>query len=72
MPDGARHRRPARWRVVVICGDGFEQLAIAMAARVYMNKKPVGDLSGSIDEASAAALRLDGVRFVAQREQARQ
>src|SRR6266513_3769280 len=54
--------------VVVICGDRFEQLAIAMAA-AYLNK-PVahiegGDRSGSIDESVRHAItKLAHIHFV--------
>src|SRR5213595_2011502 len=45
--------------IVVICGDRFEQLAIAMAA-AYLNKTLAhiegGDLSGSIDESVRHAI----------------
>src|SRR6266699_3728554 len=45
--------------IVVICGDRFEQLAIAMAA-AYLNKTIAhiegGDLSGSIDESVRHAI----------------
>src|ERR1700730_11758012 len=54
--------------VVVICGDRFEQLAIAMAA-AYLNKTIAhiegGDLSGSIDESVRHAItKLAHLHFV--------
>ena len=54
--------------VVVICGDRFEQLAIAMAA-AYLNKTIVhiegGDLTGSIDESVRHAItKLAHIHFV--------
>jgi UDP-hydrolysing UDP-N-acetyl-D-glucosamine 2-epimerase len=54
--------------IVVICGDRFEQLAIAMAA-AYLNKTIAhiegGDLSGSIDESVRHAItKLAHVHFV--------
>ena len=54
--------------VVVICGDRFEQLAIAMAA-AYLNKTVAhiegGDVSGSIDESVRHAItKLAHVHFV--------
>src|SRR6476660_4583637 len=54
--------------VVVICGDRFEQLAIAMAA-AYMNKTIAhiegGDRSGSIDESVRHAItKLAHLHFV--------
>src|SRR5947207_14572971 len=54
--------------VVVICGDRFEQLAIAMAA-AYLNKTIAhiegGDLTGSIDESVRHAItKLAHIRFV--------
>jgi UDP-hydrolysing UDP-N-acetyl-D-glucosamine 2-epimerase len=54
--------------IVVICGDRFEQLAIAMAA-AYLNKTVAhiegGDLSGSIDESVRHAVtKLAHVHFV--------
>src|SRR5437764_4691150 len=54
--------------VVVICGDRFEQLAIAMAA-AYLNKTIAhiegGDLSGSIDESVRHAItKLAHIHFV--------
>src|SRR5689334_16429391 len=54
--------------VVVICGDRFEQLAIAMAA-AYLNKTIAhiegGDLSGSIDESVRHAItKLSHLHFV--------
>jgi UDP-hydrolysing UDP-N-acetyl-D-glucosamine 2-epimerase len=54
--------------VVVICGDRFEQLAIAMAA-AYMNKTIAhiegGDLTGSIDESVRHAItKLAHIHFV--------
>src|SRR5580765_1124481 len=54
--------------VVVICGDRFEQLAIAMAA-AYLNKTIAhiegGDVSGSIDESVRHAItKLAHVHFV--------
>jgi GDP/UDP-N,N'-diacetylbacillosamine 2-epimerase (hydrolysing) len=60
--------------LVVICGDRFEQLAIAMAA-AYLNKTIAhiegGDLTGSIDESVRHAItKLAHVHFVTN-EQAR-
>jgi UDP-hydrolysing UDP-N-acetyl-D-glucosamine 2-epimerase len=60
--------------VVVICGDRFEQLAIAMAA-AYLNKTIAhiegGDLTGSIDESVRHAItKLAHIHFVTN-EQAR-
>src|SRR4029078_3246843 len=54
--------------IVVICGDRFEQLAIAMAA-AYLNKTIAhiegGDLSGSIDESVRHAItKLAHLHFV--------
>src|SRR5712691_6028651 len=54
--------------VVIICGDRFEQLAIAMAA-AYLNKTIAhiegGDLSGSIDESVRHAItKLAHLHFV--------
>jgi UDP-hydrolysing UDP-N-acetyl-D-glucosamine 2-epimerase len=54
--------------VVIICGDRFEQLAIAMAA-AYLNKTIAhiegGDLSGSIDESVRHAItKLSHIHFV--------
>src|SRR5580765_7899518 len=54
--------------VVVICGDRFEQLAIAMAA-AYLNKTVAhiegGDVSGSIDESVRHAItKLAHLHFV--------
>src|SRR6266436_6527634 len=54
--------------IVVICGDRFEQLAIAMAA-AYLNKTIAhiegGDLTGSIDESVRHAItKLAHVHFV--------
>jgi len=54
--------------IVVICGDRFEQLAIAMAA-AYLNKTIAhiegGDLSGSIDESVRHAItKLSHLHFV--------
>ena len=54
--------------VVVICGDRFEQLAIAMAA-AYLNRTIAhiegGDLTGSIDESVRHAItKLAHVHFV--------
>lgn len=54
--------------IVVICGDRFEQLAIAMAA-AYLNKTIAhiegGDVSGSIDESVRHAItKLAHVHFV--------
>src|SRR4029079_14212808 len=53
---------------VVMCGDRFEQLAIAMAA-AYLNKTIAhiegGDVSGSIDESVRHAItKLAHVHFV--------
>src|SRR5437867_9054963 len=58
--------------VVVICGDRFEQLAIAMAA-AYLNKTVAhiegGDVSGSIDESVRHAItKLAHVHFVTNAE----
>jgi UDP-hydrolysing UDP-N-acetyl-D-glucosamine 2-epimerase len=60
--------------LVVICGDRFEQLAIAMAA-AYLNKTVAhiegGDLTGSIDESVRHAItKLAHIHFVTN-EQAR-
>jgi len=60
--------------LVVICGDRFEQLAIAMAA-AYLNKTIAhiegGDLTGSIDESVRHAItKLAHIHFVTN-EQAR-
>jgi UDP-hydrolysing UDP-N-acetyl-D-glucosamine 2-epimerase len=54
--------------IVVICGDRFEQLAIAMAA-AYLNKTIAhiegGDVSGSIDESVRHAItKLAHIHFV--------
>src|SRR5579872_3738086 len=54
--------------IVVICGDRFEQLAIAMAA-AYLNKTIAhiegGDVTGSIDESVRHAItKLAHVHFV--------
>ena len=54
--------------LVVICGDRFEQLAIAMAA-AYLNKTIAhiegGDISGSIDESVRHAItKLAHIHFV--------
>src|SRR4051812_20043761 len=54
--------------IVVICGDRFEQLAIAMAA-AYLNKTIAhiegGDLTGSIDESVRHAVtKLAHIHFV--------
>src|SRR5882672_6669140 len=54
--------------VVVICGDRFEQLAIAMAA-AYLNKTVAhiegGDITGSIDESVRHAItKLAHIHFV--------
>src|ERR1700730_15789094 len=54
--------------IVIICGDRFEQLAIAMAA-AYLNKTIAhiegGDVSGSIDESVRHAItKLAHLRFV--------
>jgi len=54
--------------VVVICGDRFEQLAIAMSA-AYLNKTIAhiegGDVSGSIDESVRHAItKLSHIHFV--------
>jgi UDP-hydrolysing UDP-N-acetyl-D-glucosamine 2-epimerase len=54
--------------IVVICGDRFEQLAIAMAA-AYLNKTIAhiegGDISGSIDESVRHAItKLAHIHFV--------
>ena len=54
--------------IVVICGDRFEQLAIAMAA-AYLNKTVAhiegGDVSGSIDESVRHAItKLAHIHFV--------
>jgi GDP/UDP-N,N'-diacetylbacillosamine 2-epimerase (hydrolysing) len=54
--------------VVVVCGDRFEQLAIAMAA-AYLNKTIAhiegGDLTGSIDESVRHAItKLAHIHFV--------
>src|SRR5436853_5100641 len=58
--------------VVVVCGDRFEQLAIAMAA-AYLNKTIAhiegGDVSGSIDESVRHAItKLAHVHFVTNSE----
>jgi UDP-hydrolysing UDP-N-acetyl-D-glucosamine 2-epimerase len=54
--------------IVVVCGDRFEQLAIAMAA-AYLNKTIAhiegGDVSGSIDESVRHAItKLAHIHFV--------
>src|SRR5436853_2087322 len=54
--------------IVVICGDRFEQLAIAMAA-AYLNKTIAhiegGDITGSIDESVRHAItKLAHIHFV--------
>src|SRR5258707_552335 len=54
--------------IVIICGDRFEQLAIAMAA-AYLNKTIAhiegGDVSGSIDESVRHAItKLAHIHFV--------
>src|SRR5712664_3312096 len=54
--------------IVVICGDRFEQLAIAMAA-AYLNKTVAhiegGDVTGSIDESVRHAItKLAHIHFV--------
>src|SRR3954467_14336840 len=54
--------------IVIICGDRFEQLAIAMAA-AYLNKTIAhiegGDLTGSIDESVRHAItKLAHIHFV--------
>jgi UDP-hydrolysing UDP-N-acetyl-D-glucosamine 2-epimerase len=54
--------------IVVICGDRFEQLAIAMAA-AYLNRTIAhiegGDVSGSIDESVRHAItKLSHIHFV--------
>src|SRR5262249_46783265 len=54
--------------IVVICGDRFEQLAIAMAA-AYLNRTIAhiegGDVSGSIDESVRHAItKLSHLHFV--------
>src|SRR5205807_10364673 len=54
--------------IVVICGDRFEQLAIAMAA-AYLNKTIAhiegGDVTGSIDESVRHAItKLAHIHFV--------
>ncbi len=54
--------------VVIICGDRFEQLAVAMAA-AYLNKTIAhiegGDLSGNIDESVRHAItKLAHIHFV--------
>src|SRR5947208_6269631 len=54
--------------IVVICGDRFEQVAIAMAA-AYLNKTIAhiegGDVSGSIDESVRHAItKLAHIHFV--------
>jgi len=58
--------------VVVICGDRFEQLAIAMAA-AYLNKTIAhiegGDVTGSIDESVRHAItKLSHIHFVTNEE----
>jgi GDP/UDP-N,N'-diacetylbacillosamine 2-epimerase (hydrolysing) len=58
--------------IVVICGDRFEQLAIAMAA-AYLNKTIAhiegGDVSGSIDESVRHAItKLAHIHFVTNEE----
>jgi UDP-hydrolysing UDP-N-acetyl-D-glucosamine 2-epimerase len=58
--------------IVIICGDRFEQLAIAMAA-AYLNKTIAhiegGDVSGSIDESVRHAItKLAHVHFVTNAE----
>src|SRR5204863_9603503 len=55
-------------KFVVICGDRFEQLAIAMAA-AYLNRTSAhiegGDVSGSIDESVRHAItKLSHIHFV--------
>src|SRR3954464_15604953 len=54
--------------IVIICGDRFEQLAIAMAA-AYLNKTIAhiegGDVTGSIDESVRHAItKLSHIHFV--------
>src|SRR5204863_7496719 len=58
--------------IVVVCGDRFEQLAIAMAA-AYLNKTIAhiegGDVSGNIDESVRHAItKLAHVHFVTNAE----
>src|SRR5678815_24230 len=58
--------------IVVICGDRFEQLAIAMAA-AYLNKTLAhiegGDVTGSIDESVRHAItKLAHIHFVTNTE----
>src|SRR5881396_2201907 len=58
--------------IVVICGDRFEQLAIAMAA-AYLNKTIAhiegGDVTGSIDESVRHAItKLAHIHFVTNAE----
>src|SRR5213592_147769 len=58
--------------IVVVCGDRFEQLAIAMAA-AYLNKTIAhiegGDVSGSIDESVRHAItKLAHLHFVTNAE----
>jgi UDP-hydrolysing UDP-N-acetyl-D-glucosamine 2-epimerase len=61
--------------IVVICGDRFEQLAIAMAA-AYLNKTIAhiegGDVTGSIDESVRHAItKLAHIHFVTNADAAR-
>jgi UDP-hydrolysing UDP-N-acetyl-D-glucosamine 2-epimerase len=61
--------------VVVICGDRFEQLAVAMAA-AYLNKTIAhiegGDVTGSIDESVRHAItKLAHIHFVTNDDAAR-
>jgi len=61
--------------IVVICGDRFEQLAIAMAA-AYLNKTIAhiegGDVTGSIDESVRHAItKLSHIHFVTNDDAAR-
>src|SRR3954453_17406697 len=61
--------------VVVICGDRYEQLAIAMAA-AYLNKTIAhiegGDVTGSIDESVGPAItKLAHIHFVTNDDAAR-
>src|SRR3954453_21663558 len=61
--------------IVVICGDRFEQLAIAMAA-AYLNKTIAhiegGDVTGSIDESVGPAItKLAHIHFVTNDDAAR-
>jgi len=58
--------------IVVVCGDRFEQLAIAMAA-AYLNKTVAhiegGDVTGSIDESVRHAItKLSHIHFVTNAE----